>query len=466
MRRARPCRSSSSLLALAPPAGAGADVHAHGHAGADGTALGARSARLRARRRRGHRRPGALQDGTSAASPATRCRCVERIRREQLDGVFSGGMLCMRAAPSMRVMRVLGLFQGRDELDYVLGRLKPTHRRGVPQRRLRQPRRWSASGPSSSSRASPCARSPRPRRRGCGSGATTTRSARALDGLGFTTVRADAARRRGALYDEGKVDGFVAVPTAALAFQWSARAKLLLPLRLGVARACVIITNRAFDPLPDAWQGDRAQGGGARASACCEELGREQDDALLGGLFAKQGLTIVPLVPETAPQFFFEARALRDKLPSWCRRRCSSACSTLLADYRAEHRDARGAATAARDSPREAADFALRFVDGRGRARPGRRRCRCRLVDVDRLELTRAQPALPVRRLGRHGALPEPSLRLRRGRAARRRRAAAGVARRAHAPRAAGADAAARAAGAPGASSCRRARASATTRRR
>src|SRR5438067_13647475 len=50
----------------------------------------------------------------------------ERVRRDQLDGVVSGGMLCMRLAPTMRVMRILGLFQSRAELSYVLGRLKPT----------------------------------------------------------------------------------------------------------------------------------------------------------------------------------------------------------------------------------------------------------------------------------------------------------------------------------------------------
>ena len=49
---------------------------------------------------------------------------LERVRRGQLDGV-AGAMFCDRLAPSMRVGRVVGLFQNRDEWDYVMSRLLP-----------------------------------------------------------------------------------------------------------------------------------------------------------------------------------------------------------------------------------------------------------------------------------------------------------------------------------------------------
>ncbi|HEX4461609.1 MAG TPA: TRAP transporter substrate-binding protein DctP, partial [Polyangia bacterium] len=49
---------------------------------------------------------------------------LDRMRRDQLDGVASGGMMCQKLAPSMRVMRIPGLFQSRDESQYVSGRLK------------------------------------------------------------------------------------------------------------------------------------------------------------------------------------------------------------------------------------------------------------------------------------------------------------------------------------------------------
>jgi TRAP-type C4-dicarboxylate transport system substrate-binding protein len=49
---------------------------------------------------------------------------LERVHKEQLDGIVSGGMLCEKLSPSMRVLRMVGLFQTRDESSYVAGRLK------------------------------------------------------------------------------------------------------------------------------------------------------------------------------------------------------------------------------------------------------------------------------------------------------------------------------------------------------
>jgi len=163
----------------------------------------------------------------------------------------------------------------------------------------------------------------------------------ALDGLGFNTMRADLGDA-GRLYDEGKIDGFIAAPAAALAFQWSARTKYLLPLRMASLDACIIIANRTYDPLPDAFKAI-VRNEAAFAANHCEELGREQDDQLLGGLFAKQGLLILPVVAATRAQFFSEARALREKMagklvPAELLDRVLS----LLADYRAEHRDIEG----------------------------------------------------------------------------------------------------------------------------
>src|ERR1700761_8735154 len=49
---------------------------------------------------------------------------LARMRKDQLDGIVSAGMLCQRLSPSMRVLRMVGLFQTRDESGYVAGRLK------------------------------------------------------------------------------------------------------------------------------------------------------------------------------------------------------------------------------------------------------------------------------------------------------------------------------------------------------
>ena len=265
----------------------------------------------------------------------------ERIRREQLDGAFSGGMLCMRAAPSMRVMRVLGLFQGRGELNYVLGRLKPTlddefRRAGFVNLGL------VGVGPELVFSRKPIRTLAELKATRLWTWGSDNTLAPGLDGLGFTTVRADLPDA-GRLYDEGKIDGFVAAPAAALAFQWSARARYLLPLRLASLDACILISNRAWDPLPEGYK-SIVRDAAAHAANLCEELGREQDDQLLGGLFAKQGVTIESLLPATVSQFFVESRALRDRVPLVPAALLERVLA-LLADYRAEHADTAGGHT-------------------------------------------------------------------------------------------------------------------------
>jgi len=47
---------------------------------------------------------------------------LERIKRDQLDGAI-GSESCARLGPSLRVTRIFGLFQSRQESFYVLGRL-------------------------------------------------------------------------------------------------------------------------------------------------------------------------------------------------------------------------------------------------------------------------------------------------------------------------------------------------------
>ncbi len=264
----------------------------------------------------------------------------QRIRREQLDGAFSGGMLCMRAAPSMRVMRVLGLFQGRGELNYVLGRLKSTiddefRRSGFVNLGL------VGIGPELIFSRKPLRTLADVKATRLWTWGSDNTLGPGLDGLGFDTVRADLPEA-GRLYDDGKIDGFIAAPAAALAFQWSARTKYLLPLRLASLDACVIIANRAFDPLPEDYK-TVIRDAAAHALNHCEEFGREQDEQLLGGLFAKQGLTTLPLLAGTSAQFFSETRALRDKMAGrLVPEALLGRVLTLLADYRAEHRDIEG----------------------------------------------------------------------------------------------------------------------------
>ena len=45
-------------------------------------------------------------------------------------------------------------------------------------------------------------------------------------------------------------DGFVGVPSAALAFQWWTVARYITDLRTSFLTGCVLVANRAFDRVP------------------------------------------------------------------------------------------------------------------------------------------------------------------------------------------------------------------------
>ncbi len=140
-------------------------------------------------------------------------------------------------------------------------------------------------------------------------------------------------------YDRGEVDGFLAVPTAALAFQWSTEARYFQDLRASFLRGCLLISSRAYDALSVDGQ-HAVKVSAARTIARLEELGQRQDDALMGGLFARQGLTPVPVSDQFRAEFFEAARAMRDRLgDKLVPRPLLQRVLGMLADYRAEHRN-------------------------------------------------------------------------------------------------------------------------------
>jgi TRAP-type C4-dicarboxylate transport system substrate-binding protein len=257
-----------------------------------------------------------------------------RIARGQLDGA-AFAMECYRMSPTMRVVRLLGLLQTRDEAMYLMSRLKSTID-GELQK----------NGFANLFEA------------GVGSDMVFTRAPvhslaelahtriwvwssdevlrQQLDALGFHIAPLpvyDAARA----FDEHRTDGFVGGLTAALAFQWSTQATHLLPLRIAFVEGCMVVANRAFDALsPEAQQGLRAAG--AKLQARFEDLGRAQDEALLGGLLARQGVKQATVTPQLRSEFFAQALSVREKLAGTLVPKATlDRVMALLADYRGEH---------------------------------------------------------------------------------------------------------------------------------
>jgi TRAP-type C4-dicarboxylate transport system substrate-binding protein len=257
----------------------------------------------------------------------------ERIRRGQLDGAASGGPLCEALSPSMRVMRVVGLLTTPREAAFVADRLwsifeSEFHKSGMV-----------ALGTSTLGAHILFSRSPirsmdelRKIRLWVWDRDDVLRAE--LRSFGATLVAlpvADALRA----YEEHRIDGFIAPASVALAFQWSAATRYVTDLRLDYITACVILSDRAFDPLPQAAR-DAIRAAGVKLGVRFADVGVQQDAMLLNGLFKRQGVTSVPVDPRFSTEFFELARATRERLdPKLVPHPLLQRVLTILADFRA-----------------------------------------------------------------------------------------------------------------------------------
>jgi TRAP-type C4-dicarboxylate transport system substrate-binding protein len=261
---------------------------------------------------------------------------LDRMKRGQIDGAASGQMACERLAPTLRVSRLPGVFQDRDEAETVLSGLRPfidkeAHESGFTILGI------SGLGPSVFFTRTPVytlAELRKIRLWRWAADEVGTASSREM-GL---TVEPLPLYEAGRAYDEKRIDGLLGIPAAALAFQWSAQARYLVDLRNDYLFGCVVIADRTFQRLTVAQQA-AMRDAAARLSERYIDLGRRIDDQLLGGLFQKQGLTKLPVSDSFRAEFFDAARVARAKMAErFVSRDLLSRVQSMLADYRAEHR--------------------------------------------------------------------------------------------------------------------------------
>jgi TRAP-type C4-dicarboxylate transport system substrate-binding protein len=262
---------------------------------------------------------------------------LERVRHGQLDGI-AGSSFCERLAPSLRVISVVGLFQNRDEVAYVMGQLNPVFGR-----------EFAAAGfvdLVNTIFGSDILFSRRP--------VANMSDFRSLNWwvwngsplypatFDHLNARSQAATLEQAAIDfeRGKNDGFVALPSAAIAFQWSTLASYFTPLNIAMVPGCMVISNGALDPL-SVDQQQHIRDAAARFQHRWNETTASLDQALVGQLFEKQGLRSVPVSPQFRMDFFEAARAAREHLGDrLVPRELLNRVQSLLADYRAEHHSA------------------------------------------------------------------------------------------------------------------------------
>jgi len=258
---------------------------------------------------------------------------LERLQAGQLDGI-AGALFCERLAPSLRVQRVIGLFQNRDEARYVTSQLRGTL---DAEFEAHDTINLGVAGFGSEILFSrlPISSMADLKRTRLWVWALDVMWPPLMRALRMTPVPLSVEQAAHA-YDEGQVDGFVAVPTAALAYQWSARAKYFTPLSIAHLPGCLVVRKSVYQALPISAQTE-LRSAAARFIVRFEDLGRTQDDQLIGSLFEKQGLQRVTPAPGFVAEFFEAATRARDQnikalLPEGLLERVMRG----LADYRAE----------------------------------------------------------------------------------------------------------------------------------
>lgn len=258
-----------------------------------------------------------------------------RIERGQVDGTASAGMLCQRVMPSFRVLKLLGLFSDRAEIDYVIGRLGP--------RFVEEADRAGYVYLSAASLGRTVAFSKLPLR-----SYDDLKRARLwrwdLDQMSLEMGKRMGIRQvplpleeAARAFDENRVDGFYSIPVAALAYGFQARTHYILDMSTDFLAGCVLISNRAFNRLPV--EGQQAlRAASAKLAARIGSVGWKEDDALLGGIFAKHGMVTSTLSVTDRSRFLEDARAARQALANdLVPKQLLDEVLNLLADWRAMH---------------------------------------------------------------------------------------------------------------------------------
>ena len=259
---------------------------------------------------------------------------IDRMRRGQLDGAGLA-LGCDRLAPSLLAVRVVGLVRSRDEASFVMRRSKARideemARAGFVELGL------GTLGSVVAMTRTPVRTMADLRKLRLWVWDKDEIQLRLLRAMGLQPVPLPL-EAGGPAYDEGRVDGFLAVPSAALAFQWSARTRYFLDFPLGEISACFVMSQRAFDALP-LDERDVLVAAAGKLSARVEEVGRALDAALLERLFERQGLK--RLAPDAAfvDEFLEDAHRAREHLDEkMVPPELLSRALGWLADYRAEH---------------------------------------------------------------------------------------------------------------------------------
>jgi TRAP-type C4-dicarboxylate transport system substrate-binding protein len=121
-----------------------------------------------------------------------------------------------------------------------------------------------------------------------------------LDAMGIPTLPLPIEDAGKALED-GRIDGIIGLPTAALAFQWASLARYYTELPVATMPGCLVVSHHAFDALSTEQQ-QQVRSASAKFFLRFVDVSEHQDQQLLSGLFERQGMQRVPV----SAQFLFD----------------------------------------------------------------------------------------------------------------------------------------------------------------
>ena len=261
----------------------------------------------------------------------------QRIERGQLDGTGSGGMMCNEVAPSMKVLRLTGLFQTAGEASYVVGRLTPRFEKEAEARGYTLLALASLGGSTIFSRK-PVKSIDQLRKVKLWRWESDEIGNAIATSMGFDVVPLPLEKAARA-FDDGKVEAFYSIPTAALAFQFYVQAPYILSLTGDFLYGCLVVRSGVLDELGDS-EREIIQSESAKFAMRLAELTRRQDAELLdGGIFGRQGGKLLAVSSKFRADFNQATRQAREQLDDrLVAKTLIKEVVTMLAEYRGERR--------------------------------------------------------------------------------------------------------------------------------
>ncbi|MDB4970580.1 MAG: TRAP-type C4-dicarboxylate transport system, substrate-binding protein [Myxococcales bacterium] len=261
---------------------------------------------------------------------------LERVKQGQLDGE-AGSSFCARLAPSLRAARLGGLYESRDEVVYIMGRLKP-----VLDEEFRKSGFFNLGqavfGADVLFSRQPIRTFDELRAAKLWAWNLDPVWQQIAQEMGLKTMSTSIDEHSPA-WRRKSYDAFFTVPSVALAYQWSAEVPYYTDFAATMLPACLVVANAALDPLPLELK-QVLQSSAAKFMIHFNEISVQLDDALTSGLFEKQGLKRVPASPALRREFYAAARRARDKLgAALIAPALLSSVEKMLAEHRQQRRE-------------------------------------------------------------------------------------------------------------------------------